>query len=62
MQDELRREYAVCNDTPPNDVQIFEKVLGARRGVVRGLGRKPSSRNPEVGESSQSQPIPKPVK
>ncbi|MFS7984079.1 hypothetical protein Hanom_Chr11g00982281 [Helianthus anomalus] len=25
-----------------SNVQIFEKVLGARRGIYRGLGRKPS--------------------
>ncbi|MFS8027015.1 hypothetical protein Hanom_Chr16g01493491 [Helianthus anomalus] len=26
----------------PSNVQVFEKVLGARRGIYRGLGRKPS--------------------
>ncbi|MFS7973011.1 hypothetical protein Hanom_Chr09g00851551 [Helianthus anomalus] len=35
----------------PNNVQVFEKVFGARRGHVRGLARKPhlSSAGSAVG-------------
>lgn len=41
--------------TPVNEVNAFEKVLGARRGIIIGIGHKPSSSStsaPPVQEQS----------
>lgn len=55
---DLQRAYEECTQTPPDHIGIFEKVLGARRGHVKGVGRKPSLKGLtcfEEGQSSQPQ-------
>ncbi|KAI3517063.1 hypothetical protein L1887_16270 [Cichorium endivia] len=55
---DLQRAYEECTQTPPDHIGIFEKVLGARRGHVKGVGRKPSLKGStcfEEGQSSQTQ-------
>ncbi len=41
---------------PQNVVGVFEKVLGSRRGHIRGIGHKPPSITPSTyfGSSQQS--------
>lgn len=36
-------EYEESSASHPNEIEVFEKVLGTRRGHTRGVGRKPSS-------------------
>ncbi|KAI3752971.1 hypothetical protein L2E82_25014 [Cichorium intybus] len=55
---DLQRSYEECTQIPPNDVEIFEKVLGARRGHVKGIRREPSLKVPHCfvqGESLETQ-------
>lgn len=52
LQNALVRELAEqtqlsatsSNPTPVDEPAIFEKVLGSRRGHIKGIGHKPSAR------------------
>ncbi|MFS7918427.1 hypothetical protein Hanom_Chr03g00200901 [Helianthus anomalus] len=40
---------------PPNEISVFQNVLGDRRGWFRGLGDKPSSNMPSNVFGAQPQ-------
>ncbi|KAK1419874.1 hypothetical protein QVD17_29291 [Tagetes erecta] len=66
--EDLKKEYECQNEAlgeegsssqlHPRDVQIFEKVMGSRRGHVRGIGPKPSSASPSAFTREKEQETP----
>ncbi|KAK1431764.1 hypothetical protein QVD17_08390 [Tagetes erecta] len=57
-QNEALGEEGSSSQLHPRDVQIFEKVMGSRRGHVRGIGPKPSSASPSAFTREKEQESP----
>ncbi|KAK1439565.1 hypothetical protein QVD17_05385 [Tagetes erecta] len=66
--EDLKKEYECQNEAlgeegsfsqlHPRDVSIFEKVMGPRRGHIKGIGPKPSSTSPSVVTREDEQVTP----
>ncbi|KAK1422943.1 hypothetical protein QVD17_18233 [Tagetes erecta] len=68
LTEDLKKEYECQNEAlgeegsfsqlHPRDVSIFEKVMGPRRGHIKGIGPKPSSTSPSVVTREDEQVTP----
>ncbi|KAK1424867.1 hypothetical protein QVD17_20207 [Tagetes erecta] len=57
-QNEALGEEGSFSQLHPRDVSIFEKVMGPRRGHIKGIGPKPSSTSPSVVTREDEQVTP----